>query len=188
MRIIFIRHGKTYGNELKRYIGATNEPLSDEGIRQIKQRTYPAAERVIASPMKRCVQSAQLIYGEGAELYADLRECDFGSFENKSYAELKDEPYYIKWLESDGTISFPCGESKERFSRRCCACFRDIIINNTADTIAFVVHGGTIMAVMERYCGGSFYDYQLKNGDFYICECSIEYNEPRLRETLIKCN
>ena len=38
MKIIFIRHGQTKGNEEKRYIGRTDELLSQKGIEEIKNR------------------------------------------------------------------------------------------------------------------------------------------------------
>ena len=33
MRIVLLRHGQTPGNVLKRYIGRTDEPLSEAGER-----------------------------------------------------------------------------------------------------------------------------------------------------------
>ena len=55
MKIIFIRHLQTPGNEKRQYIGRTDESLSDralEAFRSSKSR-YPAVESVIASPMER---------------------------------------------------------------------------------------------------------------------------------------
>lgn len=179
-RLIFIRHGKTAGNENKKYIGITNEPLSQNGIKEIKDRLYPKADRVISSPMLRCRQTAELIYGNNYEVYDNLHECNFGMFEDKSFEELKDEPDYTKWIESGGMIPPPDGEGKEEFAERCCVCFENIVKPNSADNVAFVVHGGTIMAILERYCGGSFYDYQLGNGEYIVCNCSITDGECRL--------
>ena len=62
MKLIFIRHGKTAGNLERRYIGRTDEPLCDEGIAEILGKEYHDADIVVASPMKRCVQTAELIY------------------------------------------------------------------------------------------------------------------------------
>ena len=39
IKIAMIRHGKTYGNTLGRYIGVTDEPLSEEGKKELEQRT-----------------------------------------------------------------------------------------------------------------------------------------------------
>ena len=40
-------------------------------------------------------------------------------------------------------------------------------------------HGGTIMAVMEQYAKhkGSYYDFQVKNGEGYILEEDSSYTE-----------
>lgn len=184
MRVIFIRHGKTKGNIEGRYIGTTDEPLSEVGISEIKSIKYPHADRIISSPMKRCIQSAQLIYNtNNIELFDNLRECDFGDFENKNYNELKNNTYYKLWLESGGKIPFPNGEDHKEFCLRCCKCFESIIKNNTCESIAFVVHGGTIMAVLEKYEGGSFYDRQIKNGGYLCFETVAENGTIRLYES-----
>ena len=63
MRWILIRHGKTRGNLEGRYVGCrTDEPLSPEGIEELKQRSYPRAEWVYVSPMSRCIETAEILY------------------------------------------------------------------------------------------------------------------------------
>ena len=47
-----------------------------------------------------------------------LAECDFGEFENKNYKELSDNPHYQEWIDSNGTLPFPGGESKEECADR----------------------------------------------------------------------
>ena len=44
--------------------------------------------------MLRCRQTAEIIYGKTDYIENDLRECDFGEFENKCFEELKDNPDY----------------------------------------------------------------------------------------------
>ena len=62
MKIIFIRHGKTAGNLEKRYIGRTDESLCSKGKDKLLRRTYPDCKTVITSGMKRCIQTAEIIY------------------------------------------------------------------------------------------------------------------------------
>lgn len=172
MKIALIRHFKTQGNIEKRYIGRTNEVLSKEGKEQINKKTYPKAEIVYSSPLYRCKETANLIYPEiKPTICTDFIECDFGDFENKNYYELKNNSNYIKWLESGGTLPFPNGESTEAFKNRCCEEF-DRIIRHDDQNIAIVVHGGTIMAILDRYSKihKNFYAWQVKNGDGYIIE------------------
>lgn len=178
MKIIFIRHGKTLGNEQHKYIGVTDESLSENGIKEILQKKYPKAQRIIASPLKRCVETADLIYKQKPEIFNDLREYDFGEFENKGYEDLKDNPIYKKWLSSDGKDTFPVGEGQENFSVRCCDCFKEIIKNNSTESIAFVIHGGVIMSILEKFAmeKKSFYQWQTKNGCGYIFELEDSEN------------
>lgn len=49
MRVVLIRHSKTGGNLKGRYIGTTDEPLCEEGIRLLEGKTYPTAELVYVS-------------------------------------------------------------------------------------------------------------------------------------------
>lgn len=172
MKIIFIRHGLTKGNEEKRYIGRTDESLSVKGIEEIKKRIYPQTEYIFASPMKRCIETAKIIYPNSKYIIcSDLRECDFGIFERKSYDELKNDPDYQQWLDSMGTLTIPSGESHEQFKTRCCNEFESIV-KTLHGTAALIVHGGTIMAILEKYAvpKSDFYFYQVKNGGGYVTE------------------
>lgn len=174
MRIIFIRHGLTDGNRLKKYIGTTDESLCTEGISQLKKREFPECSLLFTSPMKRCIQTAEIIYPNlKYTVIDDLMECDFGLFENKNYLELNGNEYYQNWIDSGGTLPFPDGESVEHFKGRCISAFDKIVRNiNPSETVSFVVHGGTIMSVLEKYAfpHGNYYDFSLKNAECYITE------------------
>ncbi len=178
MRFIMIRHGKTFGNTQKRYIGTTDEDLCDEGYRALKERLYPKAERLYISPMKRCSQSAGAIYpGQKYQCIEDFRETDFGIFENKSAEELSSEPLFQEWIDSNGTMPFPGGESRADFKKRCTLAFEQVIqecIKDKVKTVALIVHGGTIMTILESYGEGvlDFYQYHLANGE--SCQWRID--------------
>lgn len=179
MKYILIRHGKTQGNLERRYIGCgTDEPLCTEGIEGLRSCAYPAADSVFCSPMKRCVQTAEMIYPEmPRRIVEDLRECDFGAFEGRNYAELKDEPAYQAWLDSGGEAAFPNGESRGVFSLRSVRAFEKAIGDLMEGTYAFVVHGGTIMAIMEHFARpkGDYYDFQVQNGKGFILNSDGSY-------------
>lgn len=185
LEIVLIRHSKTSGNLEGRYIGSrTDESLCPAGIALLQDIVYPSVERVYTSPMKRCVETSDLIWPEhtGKCIKAEnLRECDFGTFENKNYLELSDDPMYQAWIDSNGTMTFPDGESPEVFKIRCQNAFAEIVQREQqteADPgngdqitrIGIVAHGGTIMSIMEKYGepSKSYYDYQVKNGCGYI--------------------
>lgn len=174
MRWILIRHGKTRGNLEGRYIGCrSDENLCTEGIEELKQGTYPAAGKVYTSPMRRCLETAELLYpGIPAEEVPDFRECDFGEFEGKNYAELNGREDYQAWIDSGGELPFPGGESRAEFAARCLEAFEAIRKKAPQEDCALVVHGGTVMAIMEQYAmpRKPFYDYQVPNGCGFILE------------------
>ena len=56
------RHGKTKGNEEGRYLGRTDESLSEEGKKALREKRMPPAEAVFSSPKKRCQETAALFF------------------------------------------------------------------------------------------------------------------------------
>ena len=176
----FIRHGATAGNLEKRYIGKkTDESLSEIGAAKILENTakgkYPGADFVFSSPMKRCLETCNLIYGseknpkEKPTIIEDFCETDFGDFEGKNFSELKDNPEYKKWIESGGEMPFPNGEGRAEAAARALRGFSkmlEILGENLekAVHVSAVVHGGTVMAVLSKLTGKNYYDFQLENG------------------------
>ncbi|MBU3839466.1 MAG: histidine phosphatase family protein [Candidatus Ruminococcus intestinipullorum] len=176
MKIIMLRHLKTLGNEKGQYIGSTDEELSLHAVEEFhsKNREYPCVQRLVVSPMKRCIQSAKLMYPHISMVEdSRLRECCFGKFEQKTYEELKEEPEYLRWLDSGGNIPFPEGEDPKKFRERCVQAIKDSVhrfLEEDVHHVAFVVHGGTIMAALAELAEGShnFYDWQVKNGEGFL--------------------
>ena len=169
MKIYLIRHSITEGNLKKRYIGRTDESLCMEGETLLKERLakgmYPEAGRIFVSPMKRCIQTAQILYpSQELTVIDEFSECDFGKFENKNYEELKDMPEYQRWLKSGGAMRFPEGESKESFTKRSlagferallmCGCDKQMLEGRYSDAYqAFGMSaGGQIQACGRKSC------------------------------------
>ena len=172
MTFLLIRHGKTAGNLEGRYIGRrTDEPLCDQGRAALEHRQMPAVDAVFVSSMLRCRETASLLFPGIAQIVVPgLEECDFGDFEGKNYAELNGSAEYQAWIDSGGEAPFPGGESRASFARRCAAAFAECTKDLKDGQYAFVVHGGTIMAVMEQYARpkGSYFDFQVKNAKGYL--------------------
>ena len=175
MEIYLVRHGKTKGNEEHRYVGRTDEALSEAGIRELekKMRKDFQAQLVYSSPMLRCRQTANLLFpGVPAVTEEELRETDFGIFEYKNYEELKNNAFYQKWIDEMGEGQIPQGESGPEFRKRSKEGFLRCLRHaeqNGLERIAFVVHGGTIMTVMDQIAGDGchMYDWQVENGGGY---------------------
>lgn len=170
MKLYFIRHGQTAGNREGRYVGRTDEPLLPESIEALKQENMPPVDMVITSPMRRCVETAEALYpGKAILVKENLREIDFGEFEYKNYQELKGNPFYQAYIDSGGTTDFPGGEPLTTFRERCKTAFAetvDMLESEGIQSAAFVVHGGTIMSILEAYGvpARGYFDWQIRNG------------------------
>lgn len=193
IRVYLIRHSITKGNLKKRYIGAkTDEPLCQEGYDLLKKKQYPKVEKVIASPMKRCLETAKVLFPENDILVEEgLKECDFGQFENKNYQELSGNKAYQAWIDSNGTLPFPEGESQESFQKRSKEAFEDCIeqcLKEDIKEVAFVVHGGTIMSILSA-CANEERDYfswRVKNAEGFLVEVEEKEWERTRKVTVLR--
>ncbi len=185
IKLILIRHGATKSNEYGKYLGKTDESLSENGRQELRQKIsegwYPKAEFIAASPMKRCLETAELIYeGNPGFLTDKWMEIDFGRFEGKHYTQLKDDTAYQKWIDSNGTLSFPEGENRQQFITRSVSGFAEFChtlsqVKKMPKTAAMVVHGGTIMAILSSFTNKDYFHYQCKNAEGYLCKLKLSY-------------
>lgn len=191
--LVLIRHGATKANMEHRYLGKTDEVLSKEGEMQLfeykKMGFFPNIDYLFSSPMKRCVQTAEILFPELKPVeIEEWKEMDFGVFEGKNYLELQGDKRYQEWIDSNGTLPFPEGESREEFISRCDKGFQSMIgkLKPTKEeehkTVGIIVHGGTIMALLSKYAKGNYFDYQVPNGKGFICTMKHLDAEPEIRE------
>lgn len=202
IELVWIRHGATESNKEHRYLGKTDEGLSEEGMKELQELKdsgrYPKVEYVFSSPMKRCIETAWILYPDRkAILIPEWEEMDFGAFEGKNYRELQNEKRYQEWIDSNGTLPFPEGESREDFIRRCrngfyrmqtqlleLICNFDNETQNQVLRVGMIVHGGTVMALLSSFCGGEYFDYQVANGKGYVCR--LEGQSEKIKLTILE--
>ena len=73
--IHFIRNALTDENLEGRYIGDTNVEISEEGRAQLAQMReeliYPPVDAVFTSPLKRCTETAKILYLDAPDLIVE---------------------------------------------------------------------------------------------------------------------
>lgn len=188
VEMIFLRHGKTKGNLEGRYIGTTDEDLCEIGREQIENKDYHfPVECVFSSPLKRCIQTAKIIYPENLPIIiGDFRETDFGLFENKNYEELNGRKDYQEWIDSNGELPFPNGEGRDDIKRRVEAGFHQmmkICEEKKVTRAACVIHGGIMMSLMDEYAipKREYFEWQVKNGCGFTAEVEKVEDDYRIR-------
>ena len=157
--VYIIRNGETKEEVEGKYIGHTDVELSGEGRKQLEsmrdELVYPPVDAVISSPLKRCTETAAILYPDNKFITIDsLIECNFGEFEGKDAEELKDYPVFPHWLAGEKGVEPPFGESNEAFAKRVCEGFIKIIdglIKTETTRSAIVTHGGVIMSLLTNF-------------------------------------
>lgn len=157
-KIYLIRHGQIdYGNE-KRYIGVTDLPLSEAGIRQVTRlKEYFAGieiEKAFTSPLKRCRQTAEILL-EGSsisrEVIDELREINMGEWENQTIDHIKERfsAMYEKRGANIDTFIPPGGESFAQLQERVMPAFAHIAANTSGNAL-IISHAGVNRVILSK--------------------------------------
>ena len=189
MKIYLLRHGETEYNAEKRYQGQRDIPLSAKGRAALCRADFDP-DVVYVSPLTRARQTAAALFPQARQIVVpDLREMNFGSFEGRNYVDMENDPEYLAWVASNCESACPDGERKEDFARRSCAAFAalvDAALDAGRELLVIVAHGGTQMAVMERYAlpRRSYHDGCGPNAGGFVLEAdrSVWRQEHTLRQ------
>jgi probable phosphoglycerate mutase len=116
--IWLVRHGETEWTKSKQHTSRTDIALTPEGEKAARALAPVLAQHsfaaVFASPRERARRTAELAGFADAQLDEDLVEIDYGEYEGRTSAAIREErPDWILWR--DGT---PGGESIEEAGKR----------------------------------------------------------------------
>ena len=157
--VYLLRHGLTKGNLNAQYIGHTDYPLSTFGIEQLKEikkeHPYPEVDAVFVSPLKRAMESADIMYPKNNKIVIDnFIEYSFGEFEELTADDLKDNEDFKNWLHGDMYARPPFGESNAEFVQRVCKAFEQVVegcVSTSTEQFAIVSHAGVLMTILACY-------------------------------------
>lgn len=151
MRVYLVRHGETELNRQGCYYGRTDVSLTAGGRQQAKELAdffeKISLDRVICSPLKRAVSTAELILPDRFQhLDTDdrLAEQDFGLFEGRTYEQLKQQyPAELEaWQKDYHGYRIPQGESFLDVRNRV-EDFLEELCKGQSTRVLLVAHKGT---------------------------------------------
>lgn len=157
-RLLLARHAQADRQQVGRFLGSTDVPLSELGLRQAT--ALAASLRLnqsvplLVSPLRRAVETAECFDRE-LRVESDLREIDFGRWEGLSFDEIASadgEGEVERWRDFDLQFAFPGGESLGGFVTRI-ARAADRLASVASDTVIAVTHGGVIRAMICHLLG-----------------------------------
>lgn len=163
--VLLLRHGVTAHTSAKRFsggLGGDNPPLSEEGRAQIDAAAQwlearGGVDRVIASPVRRTRESADLV-GERLGLPVaeepGFAEMEFGDWDGRTFAEIaaRDKAALDAWL-GDRSVPPPGGESFQQVEDRVLAGLDRVLASYAGGTVLVVSHVTPIKTLVAHALG-----------------------------------
>ncbi|MGW3888319.1 bifunctional RNase H/acid phosphatase [Micromonospora chokoriensis] len=159
-RLILVRHGETEYTEQRRYSGRGDVPLSEKGRAQVRETATrvaalaPTVAAVLSSPLSRCTATAAAIAGALGDVPVrtedDLIECDFGQWEGRTFAEVREgwPGEMDAWLASP-RVAPPGGESFTHVAERAHRVVAGLLTAYPGETVVLVSHVSPIKLVLR---------------------------------------
>ncbi len=158
IKLYLIRHGECEGKGL--YIGRGSDvSLTAEGFTQIKNINMGEIDLLYTSPMKRCLESSNIISqstGIKAEILTDLEEIDFGDWEGLSFKKIETVApiEYKKWYQNPIDNRPPSGESLLELQKRVLdslPSFSKLINDERVWNVIIVSHKGPLSILLLHF-------------------------------------
>ncbi|WP_231567775.1 histidine phosphatase family protein [Sinomonas humi] len=162
-RIVFWRHGRTDWNAAGRFQGQTDIPLNDDGVRQATHAARVLAamgpSAIVSSDLERTRTTAEPLATETGlpvALDSGLRETNAGSWQGKTFAEIRvtDAELLGRW--EDGDVGVAAGGAETRLdvaARTRAAVERSLEGLGESGTLVVVSHGGAIRVALAELLG-----------------------------------
>jgi len=146
-----IRHGETQWSRDRLHTGSTDLPLTPAGEEQARAfaRLLPDIRPalVLSSPLGRALRTAELAGLADVVVDDDLREWDYGEYEGRSTAEIRQErPGWTIW-----TGDPPGGETAEQVAARADRVLRRVRAELDGGDVIMVGHGHFLRLLTARW-------------------------------------
>lgn len=172
LRLLLIRHGESTATVQRRYSGRGNPPLTERGMAQamaVAARVGALGgplKAVISSPLERCVRTAEFLSETPTVIDDDLIECDFGEWEGRTFAEVRERwPDQLSaWLAS-ADVAPPGGESFRAVDERARRAVTRLRASYPSGTVAVISHVSPLKLLLRD---------ALAAGDAFLHRCFLD--------------
>ena len=199
LKLYIVRHGETEWNVIKRFQGQLNTPLTEKGIKKLKE-TGKKLENVLfdevyTSELGRTVASAEIILNENRgyknkkrelKKLAELNEVYFGVWQGLTYEEVflkypeegNNYFYNVKNYKAENVEAEKLEDALERFLKG----INKILDSHESGNILVVTHGTVFEMFMNYVANNSIFDIDertlMGNGDYKV----FSYKDGKFQE------
>lgn len=203
LKLYIVRHGETEWNVIKRFQGQLNTPLTEKGIKKLKE-TGKKLENVLfdevyTSELGRTVASAEIILNENngyknnkleLQKLAELNEVYFGVWQGLTYEEVflkypeegNNYFYNVKNYNAENVEAEKLEDALERFLKG----INKILDSHELGNILVVTHGTVFEMFMNYVANNSIFDIDertlMGNGDYKV----FSYKDGKFQEEMDK--
>ena len=203
LKLYIVRHGETEWNVIKRFQGQLNTPLTEKGIKKLKE-TGKKLENVLfdevyTSELGRTVASAEIILNENRgyknkkrelQKLAELNEVYFGVWQGLTYEEVflkypeegNNYFYNVKNYKAENVEAEKLEDALERFLKG----INKILNIHKSGNILVVTHGTVFEMFINYVENNSIFDIDertlMGNGDYKI----FSYKDGKFQEEIDK--
>lgn len=159
-RILLVRHGETEWSRAGRHTGQTDIPLTADGERKAASLHPRFAELhpdlILCSPLSRAQRTAELAGLWPAQTDDDLLEWDYGAWEGRTTAEIREElgdPAWTVWSQSIPSGASPGEQPEDVAVRSMRVIKRCQPILSAGGTCALIAHGHLLRMLTATWLG-----------------------------------
>lgn len=176
--LTLVRHGESVGNIKKLFHGITDSALTSKGLEQanrvahfLNTRSTPFSA-LYCSPLQRAHQTAKQVakvLQMKEQVVDDLHEIDFGSWEELTIQELRDDHQFWEKAQADDDFAPHGGESPRMLGNRVAQCLQALVVKHPGEHIIAVGHGAA-------YCSALAVLLQtrpLLGVEYFMVNCSV---------------
>jgi probable phosphoglycerate mutase len=156
--LLLIRHGALVGDAERRFVGATDLPMSEAGKAQVRDLAARLAARapfdaVYCSDLARSRRAAELLAaGRAIPIHVEpaLREIDLGAWEGLTRGEIAESlpDEYARRGADIANFRPPGGESFADLAARVTPCWRRLFAESESGVVAVAGHAGVNRVIL----------------------------------------
>lgn len=159
-RIVLVRHGHVEGIVPERFRGRRDVSLAELGVQQARATAQRIAAEwqpqvTYASPLRRCVQTAEAICAACSVplvTLPELNDVDYGDWEWSTHELVRDRwpELYQCWRTAPQLLRFPNGESLTELLVRSSEVLRLVLERHRHQTVVIVGHSANNRTLVLR--------------------------------------